>query len=136
MTGVMELVRIAKEGLASLSPQEVEAELCLDDVVLVDLREPHEIAAQGIIPGALLAPRGMLEFHADPATKYHLEALRPDKRVILYCAAGSRSALAAQSLKQLGYTDVAHLDGGFGLWQQEGRTIVEAGVTPKSGHQQ
>lgn len=126
MTGVMELVRIAKEGLESLSPREVAAELGREDVVLVDLREPHETAA-GIIPDAVLAPRGMLEFHADPATKYHLAALTPDKRVILYCAAGSRSALAARSLKQLGYSDVAHLDGGFGAWQQEGRPVVDVG---------
>lgn len=126
MPGVMELIRIAKEGLENLSPREVAAELDRGNVVLVDLREPHELQAQGVIPGALPAVRGMLEFHADPGTKYHLEALRPDRRVILYCAAGSRSALAAQSLKQLGYTDVAHLDGGFGAWQQEGRPVVEA----------
>lgn len=77
-----------------------------------------------MIPGAVLAPRGMLEFHADPATKYHLPTLAPDKRVILYCAAGSRSALAARALQGLGYPNVAHLDGSMAAWLQEGRPVA------------
>lgn len=125
MVSVMELVRLAKERVENLTPSEVANELATGEVVLVDVREADETEG-GVIPGALMAPRGMLEFHADPATKYHLTALRPDKRVILYCAAGSRSALAAQALEALGYQNVAHLDGGVAGWRREGRPLVAA----------
>lgn len=128
MVSVMEMIRLAKEQLENLSPGEVAAELERDEVVLVDVREPTETAA-GVIPGALLAPRGMLEFHADPSTKYHIPALHPRKRIILYCAAGSRSALGAKALQELGYENVAHLDGGVAAWRHEGRpfTTVSGG---------
>ncbi len=123
MVSVMELVRVAKEQVENLGPEEVAAEMAAGEVVLVDTREAHELAG-GVIPGALHAPRGMLEFHADPGTKYHLKELQPDHRVIVYCAAGSRSALAAKALTELGYRNVAHLDGGIAAWQQEGRPLA------------
>lgn len=122
MVSVMELVRAAKEQVENLTPAEVAKEVEAGRAVLLDVREAHETAG-GVIPGAVKAPRGMLEFHADPSTKYHLPELRPETRVILYCAAGSRSALGARSLKDLGYTDVAHLDGGVAAWQQDGRAL-------------
>ena len=125
MVSVMEMIRRAKEQLENLSPEEVARELEGDDVVLVDVREPTETAA-GVIPGALVAPRGMLEFHADPSTKYHMPELQPRKRIILYCAAGSRSALGAKALLDLGYENVAHLDGGVAAWQKEGRPLTTA----------
>ena len=124
MPGVMELVRSAKEDVEALSPAELIAELDRGNVVLVDIREAHETQS-GTIPGAVRAPRGMLEFHADPATDYHLEPLRPERRVVLYCSAGSRSALGAKSLKELGYRNVAHLDGGFRAWQQAGHDVEQ-----------
>jgi rhodanese-related sulfurtransferase len=58
----------------------------------------------------------MLEFHADPASPYHLAALSPERRVIVYCKSGGRSALAAATLLDLGYGDVAHLEGGITAW--------------------
>lgn len=125
MVSVMELVRLAKEQVENLTPGEVAKELASGEVVLVDVREGREVDG-GVLPGALIAPRGMLEFHADPSTKFHLAALRPDKRIILYCAAGSRSALGARTLQELGYSNVAHLDGGIAAWLQEGRPLVEA----------
>ena len=91
--------------------------------MLVDVREPTETAA-GTIPGAVLAPRGMLEFHADPASPYHLAALTPDRRVIVYCKSGARSALAAATLASMGYTDVAHLDGGMAAWSDAQRPVA------------
>ncbi len=122
MAGVMEIVDRAKDEVENLGPSAVAAELERGDVVLVDIREPDETEA-GTIPGAIQVPRGMLEFRADPATPYHLAALRPERRVILYCSAGARSALGARSLKELGYQDVAHLAGGFEAWQEEGRDV-------------
>jgi rhodanese-related sulfurtransferase len=80
-------------------------------VVLIDLREPAELAEQGVIPGAIHAPRGMLEFYADPASAHDRKEFQPGARTILYCASGGRSALACDTLRSLGYIDLAHLDG-------------------------
>ncbi len=122
MGTVKDMVVAAKAGIENLTPDDLVEELGRGDVLLVDLREPAE-TADGVIPGAVLAPRGMLEFYADPTTSYHLEGFDPGRRVVVYCAAGSRSALGAVALRQLGYRDVAHLDGGFTAWREEGRPI-------------
>ncbi len=122
MTSAMEMVTAAKAGIENLSPAEVKAELERKDVLLVDLREPHE-TKDGVIPGATLAPRGMLEFHADPTTPYHIAGFDRARRVILYCASGGRSALGAKTLQELGYTDVAHLAGGFKAWKEAGQRV-------------
>lgn len=127
MTSISEMVAAARAGIENLTASEVAAEMERDDVLLVDVREPGE-TERGVIPGAVLAPRGMLEFHADAASPYHLEGFDPDRRVILYCAAGSRSALAASTLQRLGYGRVAHLDGGFKAWLDEGRPVRAPGA--------
>ncbi len=127
MRGVKELVAAAKAGIENLRPAEVAVEIGGGDVLLVDVREPEE-AASGVIPGAILAPRGMLEFHADPESPYHLEGFDCERRVIVYCSAGSRSALGAAALQELGYRDVAHLEGGFKAWQEDGRPVAESAV--------
>jgi len=88
--------------------------------VLVDLREPDERVQHGVIPGAVHAPRGMLEFYADPASSYHRPEFDPNRRTILHCASGGRSVLAADTLKQLGYGNVAHLEGGITAWKESG----------------
>lgn len=116
-----ELVGAAKERVQGLTPEQVAAELEGGDAVLVDLREGAELEANGRIPGSVHTPRGMLEFRADPSSPYHDEVLAPDKRVILHCASGGRSALAATTLQEMGYTNVAHLDGGITKWVEEGR---------------
>ena len=90
----MELVADAKGRIQNLTPDETARELENGEVVLVDLREPAELAEQGVIPGAIHAPRGMLEFYADPASAYHRKEFQPGARTILYCASGGRSALA------------------------------------------
>jgi rhodanese-related sulfurtransferase len=65
----------------------------------------------------------MLEFYADPTSAYHRTEFAPDRRTILYCASGGRSALAAGTLQQLGYTEVAHLNGGLKAWREAGLTV-------------
>ena len=65
----------------------------------------------------------MLEFYADPTSSYHRPEFAPDRRVILHCAAGGRSVLAADTLQQMGYTNVAHLDGGFRAWKESGQPV-------------
>ncbi len=120
-----ELVSEAKQRVENLNVDQVAEELARGDAVLVDLREPGERAETGAIPGAVHAPRGMLEFYADPTSKYHKPELDPSRRVILHCASGGRSALAADTLREMGYANVAHLDGGFNAWKDKGQPVEE-----------
>jgi len=117
-----DLVGEAKGRVENLDPDAVERELA-DGAVLVDLREAEELEATGRIPGAIHVPRGMLEFRADPASPYHQAPLDPSKRVILHCASGGRSALGAAALQEMGYEDVAHLDGGITAWKDAGKPV-------------
>lgn len=118
-----EMIAAARENIQNLSVDEVAAALDAGDTVVVDIREPAEQAASGMIPGAVSAPRGMLEFYADPTSAYHRPEFAPDRRVILYCASGGRSALAADMLRQLGYEQPAHLDGGIRAWLEAGKPV-------------
>jgi rhodanese-related sulfurtransferase len=115
-----ELVAEAKANVENLTPDQVAQEI-EQGAVLIDLREPNELTENGKIPGAVHAPRGMLEFYADPSSAYHRAEFDPGKRVILHCASGGRSALAAGMLKQLGYENVAHMDGGINAWKAAGK---------------
>jgi rhodanese-related sulfurtransferase len=117
---VAQLVAEAKQQIENLTPDDVADEVGRGEVLIVDIREPGERADGGVIPNSVHAPRGMLEFYADPTSAYHRPEFDPGRRTILYCASGGRSALAAQTLGQLGYTNVAHLDGGFKGWVAAG----------------
>lgn len=110
-----QMVQEARRRIENLTVDQVAAELVAGTAVLVDIREPNEYA-QGGIPGAISAPRGMLEFWADPTSPYHRAEFHPNRRIILHCACGGRSALAADTLQEMGYLDVAHLDGGLQAW--------------------
>ena len=120
-----QMVAEAKGRVQNLSPEQVAAEIDGGDVTLVDIREDDERFQSGAIPGAVRAPRGMLEFWADPTSAYHREEFVPDRRTILYCASGGRSALAADTLQEMGYGNVAHLDGGIKAWKEAGRPVEE-----------
>jgi rhodanese-related sulfurtransferase len=119
-----QLVSEARGHIQNLTPDQVADELASGQVLLVDLREPAERTENGSIAGAAHAPRGMLEFYADPASAYHRPEFDPAKRTILFCASGGRSALAVESLTQLGYSNIAHLDGGLKGWAAAGRPVV------------
>lgn len=123
-TSVKELVAQAKSQIRNLSVAEFASEIDNDQVTLIDVREPEEVGRDGAIPGAIHAPRGMLEFYADPASPYHRAEFEPARRTLLYCASGGRSALGVQALQALGYTDVAHLDGGLKAWKDQGRPVT------------
>ena len=102
----------------------------LDDpnTVIVDIRDPRELAIEGRIPGSVHAPRGMLEFWVDPASPYFKPVFGEDKRFVFHCAAGWRSALATQAVQRMGLKPVAHIGGGLKAWKEAGGPIetVEA----------
>jgi rhodanese-related sulfurtransferase len=123
MPSARDLVAQAKATITNLSVDELAVELANGNVTLLDIREADEVSRDGAIPGAVHAPRGMLEFWADPESPYHRPELDPKARTVLYCAGGGRSALATQTLQTLGYTDVAHLDGGIKAWTEQGRPV-------------
>lgn len=123
-TTIAQMIAVARDRIRHLTPAEVEANLFGQEAALVDIREPEEIDEEGLIAGAIHAPRGLLEFWADPDSPLHRPEFDPHRRTILYCAAGSRSALAADVLQQLGYVDVAHLDGGIRAWKDAGLPVV------------
>lgn len=116
----MEMVAEAKARVENLTPEQVKTEVDAGDATLFDLREPSERQQNGAIAGAVESPRGMLEFWADPSTPYHREEFDPNKRIIVHCASGGRSALAAATLQDMGYTNVAHMEGGINAWKEAG----------------
>jgi rhodanese-related sulfurtransferase len=118
-----QLVQQAKQEIENLTPQQVKDELSKQNVILVDIREGEELQQNGKIEGAVHAPRGMLEFYADSTLPYHKPEFDKSNRLILQCASGGRSALAAKRLKEMGYDNVAHLDGGLKAWMEEGLPV-------------
>lgn len=120
-----DLVKDAKQHIENLSPEQVHEELSNGKATLIDIRESEELKENGKIAGSAHAPRGMLEFYADSSLPYHKPEFDKNKRIILHCASGGRSALAASTLKQMGYTNVAHLDGGLKAWKESGKPVVD-----------
>ncbi len=123
---VFGMVEEVKKDLENLSLEDLDRELRdRDDLLLLDIREIQEYVDLGTIPSAINAPRGMLEFWADPASPYYRDYFEEDKRVVLFCAGGGRSAFAAKALKEMGYADVAHLEAGFNGWAESGRRVED-----------
>lgn len=126
------LVEEAKGVVENLSVAAVKAALQDDpDVLLVDIRELQERVELGTIPGAKHAPRGMLEFWADPGSPYYRDWFRAERRIVLFCAGGARSALAAKALGDMGFTNVAHLEPGFQGWRKAGEAVEDAAATSR-----
>jgi rhodanese-related sulfurtransferase len=117
---VADLVAAAAATIENLDPDAVAREADGGEPLLVDIREREELERQGSIEPAIHAPRGMIEFYADAASPYYRPEFQTDRRMILYCASGGRSALAVKALQELGYSNVAHLEGGFNAWKSSG----------------
>jgi len=122
MPGFRELLAQTKKKIHEVDP--AEAETRLDDATFVDVRELDEYE-QGTVPDSVFIPRGHLESQVE-------NKVSKDKPVVVYCAGGTRSAFAAETLQELGYTDVASMKGGFGRWKDEGRPWITPQVlTPE-----
>lgn len=115
--GFKEMLAEANAAIETVSVQDLPYHLDDSQVVLLDVRDAVERDRDGEIPRSVHASRGLLEFHADPESPMHNPALRADTRIILYCGTGGRSALAAKTLLDMGFEDVASLAGGFAAWR-------------------
>jgi rhodanese-related sulfurtransferase len=122
---VKQMVAEARERIQTLSVEQVATEIEGEDTILIDLREDEERFLEGTIPNSLHVPRGMIELSADPTSPLHRQELDPERRIIVYCSSGSRSALAADTLLGMGYKDVAHLGGGMMAWKADKRPVEE-----------
>tara|TARA_Y100001958_G_C21182509_1_gene512133 strand:- start:59 stop:442 length:384 start_codon:yes stop_codon:yes gene_type:complete len=92
---------------------------------LIDIRDVRELEREGRIKNSIHIPRGMLEFWMDPSSQYFKEGkLDFEKEMVLFCAAGSRSALAAKSLQEMGFQKVSHIAGGFGALQDSEFEVI------------
>jgi rhodanese-related sulfurtransferase len=120
---VVDMIGEARARIELVSPEAASKEMATGDPILVDVREPVEWERH--IAGALQVPRGLLEFVADPASPRHNDELRPSRRVIVYCASGARAALATLTLEEMGYENVANMDGGLKAWIDSGLPTVE-----------
>ncbi len=126
MKSLMDLVKAAKAEITEIDADTLQQKIDAgEDLLLVDLREPAETAG-GVIPGCIQVPRGMLEPAADldySGRNTELSAAR-DRSVVLYCASGGRSALAAATLQEMGFKNVASLAGGMTGWTKGERAVA------------
>jgi rhodanese-related sulfurtransferase len=131
---VSQMVAEATALVRTLDLEEARAAHGQPGVVFVDLRDVRELEREGVIPGAVHAPRGMLEFWVDPASPYFRAefagADSGEKTLVLFCAAAWRSALAARQLQEMGFPKVCHVEGGFNAWKAAGAPVVEKPKRP------
>lgn len=120
-----DLVAEASREVDTLSAEEALKSLGRPDTVFVDVREGEEVGKTGKIAGAVHVPRGFLEFQADPASPTHKAELGGDRKLLLYCGSGNRSALAAKTLKDMGLGPVAHVAGGFSALEKAGGPVEQ-----------
>ena len=114
---VSELVAAAEARIERLTPEQARQLLEDPDVRFVDIRDVRELKREGTVPGALHAPRGMLEFWVDPDSPYHKADFASGQRFVLFCALGHRSALATAQLMDMGFGPVCDIEGGFAGWR-------------------
>ena len=122
-----QMIEHAKQHVQTLPAERVAAEIEAGGVLLIDVREEDERLLEGSLPNAIHVPRGMLELSADPASPLYRQEFNPEGRLILYCSSGSRSALGAYTLLQMGYENVADLEGGMMAWKREGYPVEMVG---------
>lgn len=119
-----QLVAEATAQITTLEPADALSLQESGKAVLVDIRDIRELARKGKVPGAIHAPRGMLEFWVDRESPYYRDVFsQQDKTFVLFCAAAGRSALAARDLQEMGFGPVAQIGGGFSRWEEEGLPI-------------
>ena len=125
ITPVKSLVATAKSETNAVSPQQAFDKQQAGTAVLIDIRDIRELQREGRVDGAFHAPRGMLEFWADPQSPYHKDIFAQSHDLILFCASSWRSALAAKTLQDMGMINVSDMDGGFNAWVAAGLPLAD-----------
>ena len=125
--GYKQLVDEAEAEIETVDVADARQLVDDENTVIVDLRDIRELWKLGTIPGAVHAPRGMLEFWIDPESPYHREVFSSGKKLVFFCAAGWRSALATKAVQDMGVSPVAHIGGGFSAWTEANGPVVEKG---------
>tara|TARA_Y100000996_G_scaffold396961_1_gene363542 strand:- start:832 stop:1230 length:399 start_codon:yes stop_codon:yes gene_type:complete len=121
-----ELVEEAKKHIKTLSAESIKKLNESNECVLIDIRDIREIWKEGTIKDSIHIPRGMLEFWLDPDSSYYKKGkIGEKKEMILFCALGFRSALATKTLVDMGFANVAHVDGGFDALKKIGFQIIQ-----------
>ena len=120
-----QLIDEANALVERITPTEANALGTQDGILFVDLRDIRELWREGTIPGAMSAPRGMLEFWIDPECKYYRKDFDGVNKIVLFCASAWRSALAARDLQNMGVENVCHIEGGFTAWVEQGLEKVQ-----------
>lgn len=123
---VKDLLAEANEKIEQIPAEEAINLIDDEKIVFVDVRETDE-TANGMIPNAFHAPRGMLEFYIDPESPAHKKDFAQDKKFIFYCGSGGRSALSALTVQRMGLEPVAHIPGGFPAWKNAGGPTSDTG---------
>tara|TARA_X000000950_G_C13676236_1_gene562033 strand:- start:184 stop:582 length:399 start_codon:yes stop_codon:yes gene_type:complete len=119
------LVKEAQKKIQTLSSQEVKSLLEKKEITLIDVRDIRELWKEGTIENSKHIPRGMLEFWLDPESSYYkANKIKDIKKMVFFCALGWRSALATKSLVEMGFQNVAHVDGGFDALKKSGFKII------------
>ena len=119
------LVEEAQKKIQTLSPNEVKQLLEKKEITLIDVRDIRELWKEGTIENSKHIPRGMIEFWLDPeSTYFKTNEMQNVKKMVLFCALGWRSALATKSLVEMGFQNVAHVEGGFDALKKSGLNIV------------
>ena len=119
------LVEEAQKKIQTLSPNEVKSLLEKKEITLIDVRDIRELWKEGTIESSKHIPRGMLEFWLDPESSYYkANKIQNIKKMVLFCALGWRSALATKSLVDMGFKNVAHVDGGVDALKKNGFKVV------------
>ena len=116
---VADMIAAARLLIDGVSVHEAAELQRLDAAILIDLRDVRELQKLGTVANSFHAPRGMLEFWADPDSPYHKPIFQTDKKLILFCASGLRSALAARTLQEMGLKNVLDMEGGFTEWRMQ-----------------
>jgi rhodanese-related sulfurtransferase len=128
--GYKELIAHAMNQIETLSLEKAQALIGDGETVFVDIRDVRELEREGMIPNAMHAPRGMLEFWVDPDSPYYKPIFGEGKRLVLYCASAWRSALATETLQRMGVPNVSHLEGGFSAWKKAQLPTVDKASKP------
>ncbi len=119
------LVEEAKKSIETLSPDEVKRLYENNEITLIDIRDIRELWNEGTIEDSKHIPRGMLEFWLDPESSYYnANKIKDIKKMVLFCALGFRSALATKSLSDMGFKNIAHVDGGFDALKKIGMKVI------------